>query len=706
MADETDSRSAPSGDRLFADGNTWKTCRADRVGWAIDGEDYFAALRSSLETARHEILIVGWDIDSRLELIRDRSHPHFPSPLAATLENLVDEKRGLRVHVLSWDFALIYVLERELMPARAFGWHSSQRLHFELDDQHATGASHHQKIVVIDGALAYSGGLDLTKCRWDTRVHAASEPRRRDPDGKEYRPFHDVQGIVTGQPAQLLRELVDRRWAHATGDALPALEHQGNGAELWPDAVPVRARNIEVAIARTWIGTTGDECIDEVRQLYVDMIAAARKSIYVENQYFTSGEIAEALATRLADEGGPEIVLVLPGKTSGWLEQATMDILRNRAIDHLRHADRFNRLRIVAPVLNDAADTSINVHAKLMIVDGRYARIGSANLSRRSMSLDSECDLVFDDAPAATALCADLLSEHLDADVDEVVESLDKHGLIATIDRFNHGRRRFEPLDIDAGEVEQAVLEPVAKIADLEEPIMSSTASDANESGPGSSLAGWLFLAAIAAALAAGIYGTFQLDGGDLGIGRLLDAARSVAGHPLAPLAVPPAIVAGSLVFAPVTGMIAVCALLFDPWIACVSALTGTLLATAVNHWLGRRFHGALMERVPDGITDKIATIASSSDVWTLAGLRLVPIAPFTAVNLVVGASGIALAPFLAGTFIAMGPGIVLISLSVDRARAALAGEAVFDPWIVAGIAAAGVATIALRVWRKAIKSG
>jgi uncharacterized membrane protein YdjX (TVP38/TMEM64 family) len=74
-------------------------------------------------------------------------------------------------------------------------------------------------------------------------------------------------------------------------------------------------------------------------------------------------------------------------------------------------------------------------------------------------------------------------------------------------------------------------------------------------------------------------------------------------------------------------------------------------------------------------------------------------------VNLAVGATGVALAPFLVATLIAMGPGIILISLSVDRARAALAGEAVFDPWIVAGIAAAGIATIALRLWRNAKKS-
>ena len=106
------------------------------------------------------------------------------------------------------------------------------------------------------------------------------------------------------------------------------------------------------------------------------------------------------------------------------------------------------------------------------------------------------------------------------------------------------------------------------------------------------------------------------------------------------------------------------------------------------------------MRKVPDSVTEKINSIASSSDVWTLAGLRLIPIAPFTLVNLVVGASGIELRQFVIGTLISMTPGIVLICLSVDRARAALAGEPVFDPWIVAGIAGAGIATIGLRIWK------
>ena len=692
---------ADPGDFPFQeDSNCWRVSHADQLGWCIDGEEYFSAIRNSLEKAEHEILIVGWDIDSRTELIRDKDHPDYPSELCDVLQQLVKSRDNLCVRVLSWDFAMVYVLERELLPARAFGWRNKNRLHFELDGEHATGASHHQKIVIIDGALAFTGGLDLTKCRWDTRAHAADDPRRHDPNGVEYGPFHDVQAVVTGKAASDLRELVSRRWANATGESLPDQADAGDGQALWPDHVTVRARDVEAAIARTWTSADGNECTREVRQLYLDMIGAAQSSIYVENQYFSSVAISKALASRLEDEQGPEVVIVLPSETSGWLEQATMDILRNRAIARLREADHHERLRIVAPASDELTDTSITVHSKVMVVDNRIGRIGSANLSRRSMGLDSECDLVFVDETAATGLCADLLSEHLGAQLEEVASSLAEDGLLATLDRFKGNARRLDALDIDAGDIEQAVLEPVAKIADLEEPIVRS--SDGDEDAPARHvpLTGWLFLGIVGLVIAFWVYWVVQGSGEDFEPRQLLSMLRDIADHPLAPLAVLPAFVAGSLVIAPVTGMIALCALLFDPWVASFAALAGTLAATVVNHWLGSHFHSALMRKVPDSITDKINSIASSSDVWTLAGLRLVPIAPFTLINLVVGASGIELRKFVLGTLISMTPGIVLICLSVDRARAALAGEPVFDPWIVAGIAAAGIATIGLRMWK------
>jgi len=728
---------SPDDPLLDSGRNCWSECRAGQVGWAIDGEAYFGAFRDSIEKAEHEILIVGWDIDSRVELIRDPEDPRYPSPLRETPQSLVERKSGLKVYVLSWDFAMVYVLERELLPASSFGWQDSERLHFKLDDRHVTGASQHQKVVVIDGALAFIGGFDITKHRWDTQRHAAGDARRSDPSGESYRPFHDVQAVVSGECAGRLRELVDWRWRNATGDSLPPLEHEDDGSLCWPENIEVRARNARAALARTWVDPETSEVTAEVEALYLDMIGRARKSLYIENQYFTSQSIAGALADSLRRESGPEIVLVLPGRTSGWLEQSTMDVLRNQALTEIAEADEHGRLRIVSPVSDELGDTAINVHGKVMVVDDRWLRIGSANLSRRSMGLDSECDLVVEDAEAAARLRAELIAEHLGADVEAVQSGIAENGLLGTLDEYNGGNRRLDPLSYERDDWD-ALLEPLARIADLEKPIERSwsdtvdslgnrlnggpdgtdgppTRREADSSSETNSTSaspvplptptgGWIAMAVIVAVLGFWIFWMVRGASMDLSAQELLDRLQEITAHPLAPFIAFPAFVASSLLVAPVTWMIALCALLFEPVVASLVAIAGTLAATALNHFIGARFADAISSRIPQGVAGRIKRLASSSDTWSLAGLRLIPIAPFTIVNLAVGVAGVPLRPFLLGTLIAMAPGTLLLCFSVDRARAALRGEQIFDPWIVAIIVLAGVGLIGLRILRNRMR--
>ena len=680
----------------------WRGTRADAVGWCVDGEEYFAALRNALGKARREIVIVGWDIDSRLELIRDGEHPDHPSRLADTLQSLAGATPGLEVRVLAWDYALVYVLERELLPARAFGWRKYRRLYFHLDGRHPPGASHHQKLVVIDGSLAFIGGIDLTRGRWDTRDHAANDPRRLNPDGELYAPFHDVQAVVSGRAAADLRDLAGQRWEAATGEALEPLPPEATEHDLWPDPVTKQAGNVTAALARTWNLVGDGAAVREIREVYLLLIRSARHSIYIENQYLSSPHISDALARRLAAADGPEVVIVLPEVTEGWLEQATMDLLRNRSIAQLRDADRHDRLRIVAPVCPQSDDGRIVVHSKLMIVDCRAVFIGSANISQRSMNLDTEANLLVFDDDAATALCSDLLAEHLGASADAVASTLRDRGLLGVLARHGHNERTLAPLEVNDSELEQALLIPLAELADLEKPIVRKARADESRVP----LSGWLFLGAAALVLA--FWGYLTALGSDLDFEprSLLASLQAMADHPMAPLVVLPAFVAGSLMVAPVTGMVALCALIFEPWIASLSAITGILAATAVTHWLGAHYHNTLMQRVPDRITDRISALASSSDAWSLAGLRLLPIAPFTLINIVVGASGVSLRPFMLGTLLALGPIAVLICLSVDRARAVLSGEPLFEPWVLVGLTAAGATTILMRVRKLRQRNG
>ena len=104
------------------------------------------------------------------------------------------------------------------MPLYALNWKTHSRVRFYMDDKHPVGASQHQKIVVVDDAVAFSGGLDLSKWRWDTPEHRIDDQRSVDPDGKPYPPFHDVQMVVDGAAAAALGQLARERWQRATGE--------------------------------------------------------------------------------------------------------------------------------------------------------------------------------------------------------------------------------------------------------------------------------------------------------------------------------------------------------------------------------------------------------------------------------------------------------------------------------------------------------
>ena len=143
---------------------------------------------------------------------------------------------------------MIFMLERELFTNYKLGWKTHGRIHFQLDGDHPIGASHHQKIVVVDNSLAFVGGIDLTKSRWDTSEHIMNDPRRSDPDGTLYLPFHDVQMLVDGPAAAALGDIFRKRWLNATGQRLDADQIRDDLS--WPADRPPDLRDVQVAIAR------------------------------------------------------------------------------------------------------------------------------------------------------------------------------------------------------------------------------------------------------------------------------------------------------------------------------------------------------------------------------------------------------------------------------------------------------------------------
>ncbi|MEO8536856.1 MAG: hypothetical protein ABI533_04965 [Betaproteobacteria bacterium] len=170
---------AGSGRLLQPGRNCWRVERAERLAFLVDGAEYFGAVRATLANARQSIFILGWDIDSRMRLVPEGAGDGLPEPLGDFLNAIVTRNRRLRGYVLSWDFAMLYAMEREWLPIFKLDGRTHRRLSFRLDDQHPVGASHHQKVIVVDDAVAFVSGYDLTRCRYDTRACAQRPAARR-----------------------------------------------------------------------------------------------------------------------------------------------------------------------------------------------------------------------------------------------------------------------------------------------------------------------------------------------------------------------------------------------------------------------------------------------------------------------------------------------------------------------------------------------
>jgi phospholipase D1/2 len=396
-------------------GNCYRAAHAQRAALLVNGEAYFRAFAHAALRATRSIIVVAWDFHSHTRLHLNEAG--IPDLLGDFLNFLLRRNRRLRIFVLAWDYPLVFGRGREPPAGSDGGWQPHRRISFHYDSTRALGAAHHQKIVVIDGAVAFCGGIDLTLGRWDTTLHSSADPRRTNVgETVPYSPVHDVMLAVDSGAARALQSVASERWRQATGRALPTAYAAG---DPWPASVFPMFSDVDVALARTVPAGRKEPAVTEVEVLYLDLIAAARRYIYIENQYFTSKVLGDALAARLAEPEGPEVVVVLKLASTGWLEAPSMSALRTVLLRKLQDADAHGRFHAWYP--RTPGEPGCDVHSKLMIVDDEWLRVGSANFANRSMGLDTECDLVLEargDSATRTAIASvrnALLSEHLGA---------------------------------------------------------------------------------------------------------------------------------------------------------------------------------------------------------------------------------------------------------------------------------------------------
>lgn len=649
--------------------NCWRYVNADRAALLVDGEKYFGTLHTAISQARYAVYILAWDIDSRLGLLRGEQKSDLPAELGNLINALLDQRPELSIYILNWDWAMLYTLEREWLPLFRPGWKKQARLHYQLDGECPFGGSQHQKIVVIDDKLAFCGGIDPGKYRWDTSEHAPDDKRRIDPDNEAYPPFHDMQMMVDGDAAQSLAELARDRWYKATGEQLPKVKHHEQ--DIWPSDIKPDFENVHIAIARTLPEFKDQAEITEVETLYLDAIASAEKLIYIENQYFTSWKVAEVLAQRLADDQGLEVVIVCPKMTGGWLEQHTMDVLRSRVSRKLFEADKHGQLRVCYPHHEALGNAYISLHSKLLIVDDVFLRVGSANLSNRSMGLDSECDLAIEaeneeQLQAIKAFRQRLLCEHLGLKNDELEALLTQHGsLIKLLDARENASRTLRTLDC---EIDDSIdgLTPTADYIDPERPVDSVEMSrklvpiDESKSPKKQIVIAAMVLLAVIALTALWKWTPLNEFLTPENLKQLISTLND---YPFTPVIVIGIFALAGLIAVPLTLLVVTVAISFGAWPGSLYAILGSLLSAVlgyvVGEWLGR----SSVSKMAGSKLNRLSKRLANHGVMAIITVRIIPVAPFTVINLVAGASHIKLKDFIWGTLIGMLPGILAITI-------------------------------------------
>jgi phosphatidylserine/phosphatidylglycerophosphate/cardiolipin synthase-like enzyme/membrane protein DedA with SNARE-associated domain len=691
--------------------NCWRIARADRASFIVDGEAYFAAVREAIGKAHHSVFILGWDIHSQVRLIRDgEADDALPTALGALVDAVASRRPELEVYILDWDFAMIYAMEREFFPRYKLRWTSHDRVHFCLDGEHPVGASQHQKIVVVDDKVAFSGGLDLSKWRWDSCAHLIDDERRIDPDGEPYPPFHDVQVIVDGVAACALGELARERWLAAGGvEPVPIRRRNDDDHDPWPSNVDSGFQRVDVGVSRTSPQYKDRDEVREVERLYLDSIEAARRFIYVENQYLSSHRIGQAFAKRLQEAEGPELIIIMPEQTGGWLEQHTMDVLRARLLRSLRDADRHGRLRVYYVRLAEEPNVTLMVHAKVMIIDDQFVRVASSNLSNRSMGLDSECDLAIESSEsqdcgkAIAEFRRRLLAEHLGVSTDDLAAAESStRSLIEVIESLRDGARTLMPLKAElSAELDQWV--PESALLDPEKPVEPEELLDRFVGrGQQKSLRKGLIklssLLLLVLALVAAWRWTPLAEWLDLdnaaAIGEWMDAQRFT-----------PALVLGTYLVAgsmgvPVTLLIIVTVMVFGPWIGMGYAMAGSELSALASFGIGHLLGRDAVSQIAGNRINRVSRTLSRRGLVTIITLRVVPVAPFAVINLIAGASEIRFRDFAIGSLIGMVPGVLAAGFLTDRVVASLRepGATTIGTAVVAiAIVAAGL--LGLRHW-------
>lgn len=651
--------------------NCWRNNHLNNAAMLIDCANFYRAIHDAIGKAQHSIFILGWEIDSGIQLLHgeEARQAKLPSLVLDLLAAKASENPQLQIYLLRWDSSVVFLGDRELAPEFVWTAQTPENLQIYLDDTIPMGGSHHQKIILIDDELVFTGGMDIARQRWDERDHRPIEPERKDANGP-YGPYHDVQIVLDGPVVKDFAELVRWRWENAAG--YPALPYRKGMAQStnkivpsWPEAFPPFFHDMTCAIARTLPQMDKNQEAHEVKQMYLDLISQAEDFIYMENQFFTQLEIAEALNRRLKEKPRLRIILVSSYNPQGIFERESMWAGRIDFKKTLEDGIDKNRVRMVCSgILGPDGKTYYKrIHSKITVVDQDFLCVASSNINQRSMSMDTECDIVLqarnqEQAANIAFVRNDLLAEHTGRHPHEVADLIEHHASLDTL-LGDQSSRNYRLYEIDDSQFTTKSLQNVVTpLADPTEPLIggSQMVLKSTFRNPRKHK---LLVALVVLIFIGGLIFFIREHLNWFTSERIQSFLESSRSSPWAfPMVLGVYIVGGFILFpVTVTSLItaAVFGVIWGPIYGLSGALTSAALMFVIGRWVGLKGARPL-------IGDRIRSLDrqfQKTGILGVTALRLIPIAPFTLVNLAAGISSVSFFDFIAGSFLGFLPAFV-----------------------------------------------
>lgn len=363
----------------------------------IDGGQALPRIADALAGARSHVHVAGWHLTPDFGLTRD----HRTRRLRDLLGELAER---LEVRVLLWAGAPLPVVSLGRGDVRRVREDlvRGTRIQCALDSHERPLHCHHEKLVIVDGEIAFVGGIDMTSLtgdRFDSDAHIMHG----------HLGWHDVSSRLRGPAVADVAAHFAARWREVTGEGLDVT------------LPPPAAGALRLQVVRTVPEKIYDFLPDgdfRILETYTRALRSSRELIYLENQFLWSPAIVEILADKLRNPPSPDfrIVILLPAnpKSGADTTRGQLGVLA----DADDGAGRFLATTISAR--HGELTGPLYVHAKVGVVDDAWLTLGSANLNDHSFFNDSEMNVVTCDPGLARETRLRLWAEHLERSVGEV----------------------------------------------------------------------------------------------------------------------------------------------------------------------------------------------------------------------------------------------------------------------------------------------